>query len=120
MIASRSEVIASVKATRVAECQFALLGDERVQLKLANFEVQPPRAEQIVEPNKICQEMKVAIVVQSRLQREGDILVQGAGGPDVEALDVESGGCDLRLGLPVGGLAGGHVDGNAVTGFPIP
>src|ERR1700693_1773710 len=119
-IASRSEVIASVKATGVAECQLALLGDERVRLKLADFEVQPPRAEQIVEPDKICQEMKVAIVVQSRLQREGDILVQGAGGPDVEALDVESRSCDLRLGLSVGGIAGSHVNRNAIAGFPIP
>ena len=63
-------------------------------------------------------EVKFPIVIQIRLDCEGNVFVQRAGSPDVrpEMLNPEVVTCDSLC--PCGGIAGSYVNRNAIAGFP--
>src|SRR5262249_43315184 len=69
--------------------QEALFREQRVQFKLADFDIQPWRVQQIVEANPGVFEMECVSFAHRRQHGERYVLVEGAGGPDVEAGKVE-------------------------------
>src|SRR5580698_9260285 len=90
-VANWSEVVILIKPAGVAEKQFALFGDEGIELELAHLQVQPRRIQQIVKANEVGEDVAFSVVVQSGLHTEGDVLVQSARGPDVDSRNIEAG-----------------------------
>ena len=88
---TRDEVVELVNAAVAGERQNALFGKQVVEFELAQLDVEPGAAEQVVEPRHDGFKVERRRIIGRRQHVEREILLQSAAGVEVEAAQVKAG-----------------------------
>src|SRR6266403_1866174 len=116
-ISDWDEVVDLVQTAVVGKCENALFGDDVVEFELADFDVEPTTAQQIVEAHVRGLEVECSHIVRGRHQKEADVFCQCACGEDVHAGKIETMCGELAL---CGESGRGIGDVSAVDAFAVP
>src|SRR5271156_1648076 len=89
-ISHRDEVISLVNPAVASQRQNALLGEQVVQFKSAELNVEPGAMENVIQTHKDLLKVKRAGRIRRRKQIEGDVLLQRSGRVEVEPAQVKA------------------------------